>query len=68
MPRHQAIDRMMQNDTPADPSDDFIAILGSVANGARAGYPQMTIPMGYNTTQRRTLNVSSTATRTRSAT
>ena len=55
---HSGIDRMMNNDTPADPSDDFIAILGSVSNGARAGYPQLTIPMGYNTTQRRTLNVS----------
>ena len=49
---------MMQNDTPADPSDDFIAILGSVSNGPRAGYPQLTIPMGYSTTPRRTLNVS----------
>src|SRR3954452_3096479 len=55
---HQGIDRMMQNDTPADPSDDFIAILGSVSNGPRAGYPQITIPMGYNDTTRRTLNVS----------
>jgi Asp-tRNA(Asn)/Glu-tRNA(Gln) amidotransferase A subunit family amidase len=52
------INRMMSNDTPADASDDFIAILGSVSNGARAGYPQLTIPMGYSTTQRRTLNVS----------
>src|SRR4051794_7891471 len=42
----QGIDRMMQNDTPNDPSDDFIAILGSVSNGPRAGYPQITIPMG----------------------
>ncbi len=55
---HQGIDRMMQNDTPADPSDDFIAILGSVSNGPRAGYPQITIPMGYSDTTRRTLNVS----------
>ena len=45
---HSGIDRMMTNDTPADTSDDFIAILGSVSNGARAGYPQLTIPMGYN--------------------
>ena len=29
-----------------------------VSNGPRAGYPQLTIPMGYNATQRRTLNVS----------
>jgi Asp-tRNA(Asn)/Glu-tRNA(Gln) amidotransferase A subunit family amidase len=54
---HSGIDRMMANDT-ADPSDDFIAILGSVSNGPRAGYPQITIPMGYSATQRRTLNVS----------
>ena len=55
---HRGIDRMMANDTPDDPSDDFIAILGSVSQGARAGYPQLTIPMGYNATTRRTVNVS----------
>ena len=54
---HQGIDRMMANDTPADATDDFVAILGSVSNGARAGYPQITVPMGYNTTTRRTVNV-----------
>ncbi len=54
---HSGIDRMMANDT-ADPADDFIAILGSVSNGPRAGYPQLTIPMGYSDTTRRTLNVS----------
>ena len=54
---HASIDRLMTNDT-ADPSDDFIAILGTVPNGARAGYPQVTIPMGYNATQRRAVNVS----------
>ena len=53
-----AINRMMTNDTPADTSDDFIAILGTVPNGAAAGFPQLTLPMGYNTTQRRTLNIS----------
>ena len=41
---------MMNNETPADPSDDFIAILGTVPSGAAAGYPQITIPMGYNAT------------------
>lgn len=55
---HEGIDRMMANDTPDDSSDDFIAILGSVPQGARAGYPQITIPMGYNSTNRRTLDVS----------
>ncbi|BCB89639.1 hypothetical protein Psuf_069520 [Phytohabitans suffuscus] len=54
---HQGIDRMMANDTPDDSGDDFIAILGSVSNGARAGYPQITVPMGYNSTTRRTVNV-----------
>ena len=53
------ITRMLGNDTPNDPSDDFIAILGSVNGyGPRAGYPQITIPMGYSDTTRRTLNVS----------
>ncbi len=55
---HSGIDRMLQNDSPMNPGDDFIAILGTVANGARAGYPQLTIPMGYNATQRRTMFVS----------
>lgn len=55
---HASIDRLLQNDTPADTSDDFIAILGTVPNGPRAGYPQVTVPMGYNATQRRTVNVS----------
>ena len=54
---HASIDRLLQNETPDDPSDDFIAILGSVPNGPRAGYPQITIPMGYNTTNRRTIDV-----------
>jgi len=54
---HASIDRLLTNDTPDDPSDDFIAILGSAPNGPRAGYPQITIPMGYNATHRRTLDV-----------
>lgn len=54
---HASIDRLLQNDTPDDPSDDFIAILGNAPNGPRAGYPQVTIPMGYNATQRRTIDV-----------
>src|SRR5690349_18524724 len=54
---HKAIDDMMNNETPNDPSDDFIAVLGSAPSTPQAGYPQITIPMGYNATQRRTLNV-----------
>lgn len=53
-----AIDSMMNNQTPADPSDDFLAILGSVPSGATAGTPQITIPMGYSATQRRAQSVS----------
>ena len=50
--------RHAEQQTPADPSDDFIAILGSAPSSPQAGYPQITIPMGYNTTTRRTVNVS----------
>jgi Asp-tRNA(Asn)/Glu-tRNA(Gln) amidotransferase A subunit family amidase len=53
-----AIDSMMNNETPDDPSDDFIAILGQVPSGAAAGTPQITIPMGYNPTTRRAQGVS----------
>lgn len=53
-----AIDAMMNNETPDDPSDDFIAILGSVPSGAAAGTPQITIPMGYNPATRRAQGVS----------
>lgn len=53
-----AIDSMMNNQTPDDPSDDFLAILGSVPSGATAGTPQITIPMGYSTTHRRAQSVS----------
>ena len=56
--QHLAINSMMNNETPGDPSDDFIAILGSVPSGATAGTPQITIPMGYSATHRRALNVS----------
>jgi Asp-tRNA(Asn)/Glu-tRNA(Gln) amidotransferase A subunit family amidase len=52
------IDRTLQNDTPGDPSDDFIAILGSVSNGPLAGYPAVTVPMGYGESNRRALGVS----------
>ncbi|HEY4099010.1 MAG TPA: amidase family protein, partial [Baekduia sp.] len=55
---HQAIDSMLNMGTPNDPTDDVIAVLGSVPSGPQAGYPQITIPMGYNATTRRTVNVS----------
>ena len=53
---HASIDRLLTNDT-ADPADDFIAILGTVPNGPRAGYPQITVPMGYSAAQRRAIDV-----------
>jgi amidase len=53
-----AINRMMNNDTPDNPDDDFIAILGGVPSGATAGTPQITIPLGYTTTHRRAFAVS----------
>lgn len=52
-----AINRMMNNDTPEDPSDDFIAILGGVPSGATAGTPQITIPMGYSAANRRAFGI-----------
>ena len=55
---HATIGAMLANETPDDPSDDFAAILGSVPSAPQAGYPQIAIPMGYNATHRRTLNVS----------
>ena len=57
----EGIDRMLANDTP-DPSDDFIAIIGTPPNPTRAGYPWLTIPMGYSETHRRALSVMIVAT------
>lgn len=55
---HKTIDDMLNNQTPDDPSDDFIAILGTTPSSPQAGYPQITIPMGYSSTLRRALAVS----------
>ena len=52
------IDRMMTNDTPGRPERRLHRDPRHRRQGPRAGYPQLTIPMGYNATQRRTLNVS----------
>ena len=57
---HHSIDTMLAMGTPDDPSDDVIGIVGgntpgnSVSNTPQAGYPQITIPMGYTPTTRRT--------------
>ncbi|MFE9201917.1 amidase family protein [Micromonospora sp. NPDC007230] len=57
---HEAIDTMVDypNSDPTQPKDPVIAILGSVPSGPQAGYPAVTIPMGYTTTTRRTQDVS----------
>jgi len=57
---HKAIDDMMNytNSDPSQPLDPVIGILGSVPSGPQAGYPQITIPMGYVATTRRTQSVS----------
>ncbi|GAA0384630.1 hypothetical protein Acor_47740 [Acrocarpospora corrugata] len=52
---HKAIIDMVTypNSDPTQPADPVLAILGSVPNGPQAGYPTITIPMGYTATQRR---------------
>ncbi|MGK2938350.1 MAG: amidase family protein [Solirubrobacteraceae bacterium] len=47
---------MFENGTPDDASDDVVAVLGSTPNGAQAGFPVVTVPMGYTATHRRTVD------------
>ncbi|HZO07246.1 MAG TPA: amidase family protein, partial [Solirubrobacterales bacterium] len=59
----QGIERMLNNNTPGDPSDDFTAILGTsntgpAPNGPLAGWPAITVPLGYAATTRRPVGVS----------
>ncbi len=56
---HKAIDDMVTytNSDPAQPADPVIAILGGAPSAPQAGYPSITIPMGYTATQRRAQNV-----------
>ena len=55
---HDSVDIVMQNGTPDDPSDDIIALIGSLASTPQAGYPQITLPMGYEPTRRYAQDVS----------
>ncbi|MDX6639664.1 MAG: amidase [Solirubrobacteraceae bacterium] len=55
---HANFDAVFNGGTPSDPSDDVVGVLGSMSNAPQAGYPQITIPMGYSATQRRALNAS----------
>jgi amidase len=52
---HEAIESMMNN--PSGGGGPVIAVLGSVPSGPQAGLPEITIPMGYNPTQRRAVAV-----------
>ena len=49
---------MMANDTPPIRATTSSRSSAASPTAPRAGYPQLTIPMGYSATQRRTLNVS----------
>ncbi|MGX6448495.1 amidase family protein, partial [Patulibacter sp. S7RM1-6] len=55
------IDGLLDRGTP-DPADDLDAVMtpsGTLTGtGARAGYPQLTVPAGYTATQRRPVGVS----------
>ena len=55
------IDTVLTNATPADPADDFDAILvpaNTTLTGIadRAGYPQLTVPAGYDLDATKTFN------------
>jgi amidase len=54
---HGILDTVYNRGT-GDPSDDVVAVLGSLSSTPQAGYPQITIPMGYTATQRRAQNAS----------
>jgi Asp-tRNA(Asn)/Glu-tRNA(Gln) amidotransferase A subunit family amidase len=53
---HEAIEKMMNE--PSGGGGPVIAVIGSVPSGPQAGYPQVTVPMGYTPTQRRAVAVS----------
>ena len=42
---------------PSGGGGPVIAVLGSVPNGPAAGDPEITVPMGYTSTQRRSVNI-----------
>jgi Asp-tRNA(Asn)/Glu-tRNA(Gln) amidotransferase A subunit family amidase len=52
---HEAIEKMMNE--PSGGGGPVIAVVGSVPSGPQAGLPEITVPMGYTTTQRRSVNV-----------
>ncbi|HEX3909190.1 MAG TPA: amidase family protein [Solirubrobacteraceae bacterium] len=52
---HTAIEKMMKE--PSGGGGPVIAVVGSVPSGPQAGDPEITVPMGYTATQRRSQNV-----------
>ncbi|HWC84972.1 MAG TPA: amidase family protein [Solirubrobacteraceae bacterium] len=46
---------------PAGPTDPVIAVIGTVPSSPQAGYPEMVVPMGYTSTQRRNIGVDITS-------
>jgi Asp-tRNA(Asn)/Glu-tRNA(Gln) amidotransferase A subunit family amidase len=52
---HAAIEAMMNE--PSGGGGPVIAVVGSVPSGPQAGLPEMVVPMGYTTTQRRPIGV-----------
>jgi len=52
---HEAIEKMMNE--PSGGGGPVIAVVGSVPSGPQAGDPEITVPMGYSPTQRRSQNV-----------
>ncbi len=52
---HETIEKMMNE--PRGGGGPVIAVIGSVPSGPQAGDPEMAVPMGYSTTQRRNIAV-----------
>jgi len=52
---HEAIEKMMNE--PSGGGGPVIGVVGSVPDGPQAGDPEITIPMGYSSTQRRAVAV-----------
>jgi amidase len=52
---HEAIESMME--APSGGGGPVIAVIGSVPSGPQAGDPEIAVPMGYSTTQRRNIAV-----------
>jgi amidase len=52
---HEAIEKMMEE--PSGGGGPVIAVIGSVPSGPQAGDPEVAVPMGYTSTQRRNVAV-----------